>query len=66
MKEKLFTIIGFLGVIVTFLVSVTTYSSSDYLYRAPFVLIGVLLSIIIAVLGEILFCLKQYFRHINK
>ncbi len=54
MTGRLFSSVGILGVIVTFIVAVTTFSSKDLLC-IPFVVIGVLLSIIIIIaLGEFL------------
>lgn len=53
MKGKLFSIAGILGIIATFIVAVTTFSSKDLLC-APFITIGVLLSIVIIALGEFL------------
>lgn len=44
---------GILGIIATFIVAVTTFSSKDLLC-APFITIGVLLSIVIIALGEFL------------
>lgn len=53
MTGRLFSSVGILGIIVTFIVAVTTFSSKDLLC-IPFVVIGVLLSIIIIALGEFL------------
>lgn len=53
MRGKIITFIGFLGVIATLIVAVTTFSSKDLLC-VPFIVVGVLLSIIIVALGEII------------
>ena len=53
MRGRIITYTGFLGVIATFIVAITTFSSKDLLC-APFIVVGVLLSIIIVALGEII------------
>lgn len=57
MIGKIFLVAGALGIIATFIVAVTTFSSKDLLC-APFFVIGVLLSIIIIALGEFI-CLYE-------
>ncbi len=53
MSGKLFSVAGILGIVATFIVSKASFSSSDRL-SAPFFVIGVLLSIVIIALGELL------------
>ena len=61
LKGKIISVSGILGIIVTVLVTLGVFSSNELL-GAPFLVIGVLLSIIIIALGEIL---DLYEKQIN-
>ena len=61
MRGKIISVSGILGIIVTVLVTLGVFSSNELL-GAPFFVIGVLLSIIIIALGEIL---DLYEKQIN-
>ena len=53
MKSKILFFVGLAGVITTIMVGLTAFSSNDVLC-VPFIVIGILLSIIIIALSEIL------------
>lgn len=61
-KGRIFSLLGILGIVVTFIVTATEISSNDPL-RPIFVVIGILLSIVIVALGEILNFLEK--KHNN-
>lgn len=58
MKGKIFSVVGIMGIITTFIVAVTTFSSKDILC-IPFVVIGVLLSFVIIALGEFIWLYEK-------
>lgn len=58
MNGRVFSFTGFLGIIATLIVSITVFSSKDSL-RIPFVIVGILISLIIIALGEIIYLLKN-------
>ena len=58
MKGRLFTAMGICGIIATLIVTSSFVSSSSDL-RAPFVVLGILMSIIVMALGEMIVVFEQ-------
>ena len=58
MKGRLFTAMGICGIIATLIVTSSFVSSSSDL-RAPFVVLGILMRIIVMALGEMIVVFEQ-------